>query len=248
MKIVYSSKVTASAAMAQALSEYGVEVIDTGVSTLIDLDKVEWIKHTTESIVVLSPHKSESGTPCLTVHTPGNWGEARMGGQSFTLNYAMPVFMANYLNNLKKAARKQQLNVNVSYEVDHHGPTITAPITFVEIGSTIKQWTSPAYINAVVEALLNTMDNEEHYDVAVGFGGGHYAPQFTTMTLEKGVAFGHIMPKYHTPQQHTFIQSLEKNTHAVDYVVMDKKGLNAQQRKIIKELAAQYGVELVVKR
>ena len=32
--------------------------------------------------------------------------------------------------------------------------------------------------------------------VILGIGGGHYAPRFTDVALEKNVAFGHMIPKY----------------------------------------------------
>ena len=43
---------------------------------------------------------------------------------------------------------------------------------------------------------LYEQDLPKDIPVLVGIGGGHYAPRFTEIILEKNVAFGHMIPTY----------------------------------------------------
>jgi D-aminoacyl-tRNA deacylase len=94
---------------------------------------------TPELIVFISRHSSISGTPTLSVHTPGNLGEAELGGLSRTVSVSAANAMRDTLKAMVQLKKEMQLNYEVSYECTHHGPSLDAPTMFAELGSSSKQ-------------------------------------------------------------------------------------------------------------
>src|SRR2546428_6279353 len=95
-----------------------------------------------EVVVFLSKHRSESGTPSLTVHPIGNFGAADYGGANGTLVPTAPALMTEVLRAVHREARG--LPYAVTFEVTHHGPLLETPAFFLEAGSTEKEWRGPA--------------------------------------------------------------------------------------------------------
>ena len=62
-------------------------------------------------IVFISRHSSQSGKPTLSVHTPGNFGNAELGGLPQTLSVSPALAMQNALKALMhyKEALKSRL-------------------------------------------------------------------------------------------------------------------------------------------
>jgi D-aminoacyl-tRNA deacylase len=154
--------------------------------------------------IFLSRHRSKTGEPTLTTHPIGNYGEAQFGGKKRMLSKASPKLMTHLLRNLKKNAEIEKLYHKVCLEVTHHGPYMNIPTLFVEVGSTELEWEKQKPANVVAKSILELLDmyhyEEDFLDnipVLVGLGGGHYAPRFTEVVLEKKVAFGHMIPSYH---------------------------------------------------
>ena len=150
--------------------------------------------------VVLSRHKSEAGVKSLTTHHPGNpVREAKAGGKPLELPPSNPPLTKALLLSLVKAREELGLEeFDVTYEVTHHGPTsLSKPITFVEIGSSLKEWSLRearlALAVAVLEALTRTLPG---YEPVVGIGGNHYAGRFTQRALSSSEAYGHMVAKY----------------------------------------------------
>ncbi len=144
-------------------------------------------------IVFASIHRSEQGVPCFTVHPLGNPGEARLGGEAGTLVPTDPRRMADALRRLDEEGRR--IGWRATYEATHHGPALDWPAFFVEIG----YGESPSPPTEAVRALARVLPEltEEPRDrVAVGLGGGHYAPHFSDLTRRRYWAFGHILSKH----------------------------------------------------
>ncbi|MEM2138050.1 MAG: D-aminoacyl-tRNA deacylase, partial [Candidatus Anstonellaceae archaeon] len=96
--------------------------------------------HAADYYIFASTHKSASNTPALTVHTPGNWGSADLGGEPRKLNVAFGSKVKVIAQAMKRLAGMAGLGYQLAIEADHHGPTVSKPIIFVEIGSTEKEW------------------------------------------------------------------------------------------------------------
>lgn len=158
----------------------------------IDLAASDALGAQPSEVVFLSRHKAASGQRSLTVHPIGNWGNADYGGRPRTLVPAAPHLMTSLLRKLREEA--SGMAFEVAFEVTHHGPHLTTPALFIEIGSSEETWGDRGAAQAISRTLQGV--DVETYPVAMGVGGGHYAPRFTEASLGKKVSFGHMLPNY----------------------------------------------------
>jgi D-aminoacyl-tRNA deacylase len=193
----------------------------------------------TKQAIFLSRHRSKTGEPTLTVHPIGNYGEAQFGGKTKTLSKSSPKLMSHLLRIMKKNAGQVNLYHKVCLEVTHHGPYMTIPTLFAEVGSTKEEWIKQEPTNIVAKSVLELLDSY-HYEedfkddipVLAGIGGGHYAPRFTDVVLEKKVAFGHMIPTYHINAGNINGEMLQKTieeTPDVKGVYIHRKSLKKSQ-------------------
>lgn len=144
------------------------------------------------TVVYLSKHESESARRTFTVHPIGNWHQAEFGGRPGQLVPAAPRDMTGALVALKRLAG--QGSYGVSFEATHHGPFLTTPTFFIEVGSDLWAWEDEGNAAVIVEALEGPVDGGAR--VLVGVGGGHYAPRFSDLAAGRRVAMGHMIPGY----------------------------------------------------
>ncbi|MFZ2454907.1 MAG: D-aminoacyl-tRNA deacylase [Candidatus Altiarchaeia archaeon] len=185
--------------------------------------------------IVASRHKSESGTPTLTAHSPGNYGTAQAGGRERELGYAPALY-------LRKAAMLLQENKVDGYEscleATHHGPTgFPFPMVFVEVGSGVKEWNDLSACRVVAGIIAELVSSEpEKAPVAIGFGGGHYCRKFS---LVSDYAVGHICPRYNLANLDSAMvkQMISKTVPKPEYALVEKKGLGGEKDRIRKLLS-----------
>ncbi len=212
---------------------------------VIDTEHIyaDWLarEYPSDLYIVLSRHSSRSGEPTLTVHTTGNWGDALYGGQSRTLSYAPA---QNMLSALREIEKRKIEGFSVSYEVTHHGPTLDAPVMFVEVGSTEEQWTREDAAEVIGEAALAAL-NAAEAPTAIGIGGGHYAPRFTKIALKKGVAFGHMIPKYAFPyiDEYMIRQAILRTTPRPEYYAVH--GVKDELLETVEAIAEEYSLKRI---
>ena len=210
---------------------------------IIDSEHIyaDWLaeRYPSDLYIFASRHSAESGIPCLTVHTTGNWGDAMYGGESRTLARAPAQHMLAALQYLKE---HQIDGFSVSYEVTHHGPTPDAPVMFVEVGSTEEQWQNEEAAAVVAEAILAALEPVDA-PTAIGVGGGHYAPRFTQISLKKGIAFGHMAPKYAFDflDEYMLRQAVEKTIPRPEYYSVH--GASDEIKELVEEIAQEYGLK-----
>ena len=193
-----------------------------------------------ELIVFLSRHSSKSGKPTLSVHTPGNFTDAELGGLPRRLSVAPASAMRDALKALAQFKSELKLDYDVSYECTHHGPSLNVPTMFVELGSTPQQWRDEAAAEAVAKAAMQAItDFQDSEQTAVlGIGGPHYNPRFTQLALEDNALFGHIIPKYTLPDVDAEIlrQCIERTLEKVDHAILDWKGIKGEDKPKVLEL------------
>lgn len=196
-----------------------------------------------EICVFASRHRSESGKPSLTCHSPGNFSTPGAGGNERELAFAPALYLQKAINLLKIHGEKIQYPV--SYEITHHGPTnLLFPVIFVEVGSTEEQWNSLAACESAADVIYEILTCDiEKVPAAIGFGGPHYAPNFTK--ISDNVAVGHIAPKYAVDllDKEMIEQMLNKTVPKPDFAVIDWKGLKGSQRRNIIKILDELGVE-----
>lgn len=252
MILLFTSRNIASANIAKRLVEEhgfvesgkdrwereGLRMIDTHAPTVLDVPT----SFQTDCLLVLSSHKSKREGKALTAHVPGNWGAAEMGGEPKTLNIAPASRLKTLMQELRKEA--DRIGWDSSLEADHHGPTCSLPIMFVEIGNGERQWEDEEAAAAVANAVMASARREESFETVFGVGGGHYPRDFTRLVVESDLAVGHMAPKYaiESVDAGMFRQAVEKNVEKVSRVLISKDETNAAQKEKIKRLAEDYGI------
>ena len=195
----------------------------------------------TELVIFLSRHSSQSGKPTLSVHTPGNFGNAELGGLSRTLSIAPAAAMVDALKALEQFKLEMNLSYEVSYECTHHGPSLNVPTMFVELGSTPRQWRDSVAAEAIAKAAMMSILKfpDSNQTAAIGIGGPHYNAKFTKMALENDTLFGHIIPKYvlSNIDAEILVQCVERTMEKVTCAILDWKGITSiNKRKTLQML------------
>jgi D-aminoacyl-tRNA deacylase len=185
-------------------------------------------------IVFISRHSSTSGTPTLSVHTPGNLGEAKLGGLPKQVSISPATAMRDALKALMLFKEGMKLDYEISYECTHHGPSLDVPAMFVELGSSPKQWRDSKAAEAVAHAAMSAIGKfgVSEKTAVLGIGGTHYNQRFTHMAVDGEAVFGHMIPKYAVPCVDAEIlrQCVEKTVEKVDCAVLDWKGIKSADK------------------
>jgi D-aminoacyl-tRNA deacylase len=192
-----------------------------------------------ELVVFISRHSSVSGKPTLSVHTPGNLGEAEYGGTTREVSVSPANAMREALKTMMKLKQERQLDYEVSYEGTHHGPSLNVPTMFVELGSSPEQWEDADAADVVAHAAMEAISTFDSFPAkaTLGIGGPHYNAKFTRLALENDVAFGHMIPKYAVSQTDEAMlrQCIEKTFEKVKSIVLDWKGIKGEDKQKLME-------------
>jgi D-aminoacyl-tRNA deacylase len=185
-------------------------------------------------IVFISRHSSASGKPTLSVHTPGNFAEAGLGGLPRVISVSPATALSDALKALLHYKGKLSLNYEVSYECTHHGPSLNVPTMFVELGSSPAQWNDSRAAEAVAHSAMFAIANfsTPANSAVLGIGGTHYNQKFTRMALAGEAVFGHMIPKYAISMIDSEIlaQCIEKTLEKVSLAILDWKGIRSQDK------------------
>lgn len=198
-----------------------------------------------ELLVYASTHRSESKRPCFTVHVPGNWGNADLGGTPRTLNVCAPSTMKNILCRMNELSQKSELKWPVSLEVDHHGPTLASPILFAEIGSGEEEWANEIAGEIAADAIMHGLGSAKEFPAYLGFGGMHYASKFNGYETGSDLCLSHILPKYHvaTFDKEMLMQAMEKCMQKAQGALVDWKGLGGEERQNVISILEEAGMK-----
>ena len=163
-------------------------------------------------VLVLSRHVSKSGLPSLTLHPIGCPGEKPLGEPGFAggeKGLAVPPSprFASLFILLLEAANSSKLSeeFDVTVETTHHGPVLSRPTLYLEIGSSENQWSRQDASLLWAEVISNSLglaDSDPHEgwpgygEVMIGFGGGHYAPRHTSVMKKDQFWVGHLIANY----------------------------------------------------
>ena len=237
----------------------------------IDIIHEKETAETVDEVLVLSRHAAKSGLPSLTVHAIGVPGEIPHGEEGFAGGIKgiavppSPRFSAIY-SALREESSKSELadEFEVSLETTHHGPVLTKPTLYLEIGSTESEWIRKDAAKvwaAVISRVLGLSDKSPEGewfgegDVMIGLGGGHYAPRHSDIAIRSGLPFGHLLANYALifdeenkespsgPWRHSLLEAIEKTRVAFPggtiFAHLDRKSFKGWQRNaIIAELSS----------
>ena len=172
-----------------------------------------------DEVIFLSRHYAASGRPSLTLHVIGVPGEiphgeiAEHGGIKGEVVLPNPRF-ASWYRLMCEAAHKHMLvpEFELTIETTHHGPCLSVPTMFVEIGSAESHWDRRDAAEAwadVIEIGLgldgsqgtgdwSNLDSDQKAGakIMLGIGGGHYAPRHTDVLRKTNCWAGHQLANY----------------------------------------------------
>ncbi len=188
-----------------------------------------------DEIIFASRHSSQDQRKILTAHFTGNLERADFGGKPYSLAKPSPNTLKNYCLSVKDSVPE---GYEFSLEATHHGPSeIKKRSVFVEIGSTEEEWRDEEAAEVVAKGILDAIESEDRWKVAISVGGTHYAPRQTEIVLNTSVTFGHIFPKYTyeslTPE---FLVRAYELSEA-EFIVIDEKSVNSKVKSKIFEAA-----------
>jgi D-aminoacyl-tRNA deacylase len=188
-----------------------------------------------ELVIFISRHSSLSGTPTLSVHTPGNLAEAELGGLPRKVSISPANAMRTALKTMRQFKKRMNLDYEVCYEGTHHGPSLDVPAMFAELGSSAHQWGDARAAGAVAHAVMETVAQfgNPGSKTVLGIGGPHYNLKFTEMALDSEFAFGHIIPKYAVSEVSLDIceQCITRTMEKVEAIVLDWKGIKGKDKQ-----------------
>jgi D-aminoacyl-tRNA deacylase len=197
-------------------------------------------------IIYISRHSSKSGTPTLSVHTPGNLtNQAQTGGIPRKTSIAPANAMKEALLEMAQQKNTLDLDYEVSYECTHHGPSLDVAAMFVELGSSPTQWKDLKAAEAVAHAAIAPISKRsKHSPATVGIGGAHYSRKFSQMTLDGSFAFGHMIPKYAISQIDAGIikKCVKRTVEKVEIIILDWKGIKGADKAGLTEALKEVGV------
>lgn len=195
----------------------------------------------------LSKHAAKSGHPSLTVHPIGNHTEAQFGGRPNELSPSCPRDMGALLRRLKHHATEAGLPHSITYESTHHGPSMTLPTLWVEIGSDL-QWYNDRQSGEVVARAINDVlagEGKSTGPILVGIGGGHYVPRATDIAVAGKADFGHFLPSHFVDETHgpETLRRAIAATPGCTAVHIHKKSLKGPQRQAVQGWLEALGVQ-----
>ena len=205
--------------------------------------------------IIASRHRSKTSRPALLVHTTGNWGnEAEFGGNPRELSIASALLRkSGYISLIFNSQKVKLEEFAIDVEVTHHGPSVLKkPLFFIELGSSKEEWTNilaaEVVANSIVEAILRFLQYNENKDhkIGLGFGGTHYAPNFSRLEQENNIAFSFICPKYFIKDLDNFMinQMIENTIEKIEYFVIDWKGTNSEEKQHLIRILNEFDIPI----
>jgi len=200
-----------------------------------------------DAIIVLSRHSGTPGGPIITTHVPGNFGPAAYGGEERKISIAMPLFMKNFL--IKVRNKAETIGYPIALEPTHHGPSLDAPISFVEVGSIEENWKDPKACKTVALSVIEALSEgqKQKFTPAIAIGGLHLNPKFTKIELNSNYAIGHFVRKLDTNylDLEMLNKAVRRSTSMAQVAILDWKGIKGEKRKEITGLLTELGIKVI---
>lgn len=197
-----------------------------------------------DGIIFASRHKAESGMQSLTVHSIGNFSEAKYGGKDRTLVPSMPQEISHAYRRL--LVNGGNLDYLITFEATHHGPYLETPTMFIEIGSDEERWRDDEAGLTVARTIMEIPDYKKSKDTLVGMGGGHYCPRHSDVVKKFDAAFGHIIPGWALDDaDDEAIMMAITSTPGVGKVYLHRKALKGLLRRRLESLFTEKGYRVV---
>ena len=199
--------------------------------------------------IFATKHKSQEARRTLSIHAPGNWNKAELGGQDNKVCLTSAFFLKHLFITLNQEKEKANLDYEITMEVTHHGPYLGKPCCFIEIGSSEEQWKdeeAAKIIARTINKAIKTFDQAKNqkWKAAIGLGSKHYCPNLNKIQLNSNYALSHIIPNYALPVTQGIIEeAINKTQEKVEIAILDWKGMPGRDRQEAVKLLNQLGLK-----
>ncbi|MFO8051946.1 MAG: D-aminoacyl-tRNA deacylase [Thermoplasmatota archaeon] len=217
------------------------------ISSELGMDPSSDPKRPLDLLIFLSKHRSKKDIRSLTVHPPGNYLSADYGGEPGHLPPSAPREMTSALRSLYRSKKELDLKDRTTFEVTHHGPRISSPSFFIEIGSSEERWHLPELGKAIAISLLTRDEVSEPLPVSIGVGGGHYAPRFTDRAMRQKFDFGHMVPDYILSSAENIpecIRMAKDSTPGSEYIFLHRSKRNKDLLREVEATSDHLGLKI----
>lgn len=208
-----------------------------------------------QTFIFASKHRSASGKRTLTLHPVGNYHKkADYGGRAEELVPTAPHQMSEgyrllLRNTLDEYDGKPEHEL--TFEVTHHGPYLNTPSFFIEIGSDEAAWEDSRAGKVIAKTILDIFSVDfsnfaNNYPIAIGIGGGHYAPRHSDVTRKKKISIGHMIPNYALEgiTDNMLMRAIER-TPGAKVIYFHRKALKKERYRELKNWYHEKGFESV---
>jgi len=197
-------------------------------------------------------HRSKKGDPSLCLHVAGNWRGAELGGKEGKVCVASSLVMKYLFKKLDETAKNNDeiySKYKISMEGTHHGPLVSIPSCFIELGSLDNEWKDQKAAKVIAETILSLNEVEmsdlkkNNWKPTVAIGGGHYCLNFNKIQLNSEYAIGHVIPDYGFPVTEKIMKEAEEKTsEQISKVLIDWKSMKSTERLKLLEVVERVGL------
>ena len=110
----------------------------------------------------------------------------------------------------------------VDVECTHHGPNVSKPLLFLEIGSTKEEWENCDAVEVIKKVILDINGRADTHleKSAIVLGGDHYMTEVKYL-FEKGVPVSHMCPSnmVHSLDQEILQEAISNSYEKVMFVI-----------------------------
>ena len=187
-------------------------------------------------VIFASTHKSSSNEKTLSVHAPGNWRSADLGGVPGKVCKSSAWFMKQMFEKVNENMLHYDLKgYQLTMEATHHGPLLDVPCVFVEIGPSETEWVDrrAGFIMAKsISETIKSFKEDPYNEIVIAIGGPHYCPSFNKIQLRSNIAISHVISQYAFPLTEEMVkEAIEKTEEEVDFILLDWKGLGSAEQR-----------------
>ncbi len=195
-----------------------------------------------DCFIVLGIHSLSDKPKRLCVHPCGNWNKRwqlyskmHLGGDEKALSTSSAALLKNIYLSLLKHNNLSDYKVDI--ECTHHGPNLSRPIVFLEIGSSPRQWQEIKAKKVIIKVLKNIKPKNKGR-TAIVLGGKHYMKNISYLLRNTDIQVSHMCSSSHL---HSFdgssLKEVIKKTHEkVDFAIIDIAGVGQHKDRIFRIL------------
>jgi len=201
--------------------------------------------------IAINIHSLKDYPKQFCVHPAGNWGELwphsqfkNLGGKANTLSKSSSLLLKETYHSLLKNNNLSDYIVNI--ECTHHGPSVSKPLVFLEIGCSLKEWEDTKALEVIKKTILDLQKiKNKRISTSIVLGGDHYMINAAKILRTRNTSISHMCPssQIHNISIESLREVLRKSHEPIDQFILDLAGIGQHKDRIInilEELNEQY--------